>query len=120
MAGQIARAASIFEVDEVVVYTETGHFSQLDGEFRGANRKSDANVFLARILQYLETPQYLRKALFPMHPDLRYAGLLNPLDAPHHVREQQDVPFREGGLARLLLLLLLMCVNACVHERVRV
>jgi hypothetical protein len=26
------------------------------------------------VAQYLETPQYLRKALIPMHPDLRLAG----------------------------------------------
>ena len=29
-------------------------------------------AFLMRILQYLETPQYLRKALFPMHNSLRF------------------------------------------------
>lgn len=29
-------------------------------------------AFLLRILQYLETPQYLRKALFPMHNSLRF------------------------------------------------
>ena len=35
---------------------------------------SDGNTFLARLLQYLETPQYLRKQLFPMHPDLKLVG----------------------------------------------
>ncbi len=49
-----------------------------------------------RILEYLETPQYLRKALYPMHPDLKYAGLLNPLDAPHHLRYNEMSPYREG------------------------
>jgi predicted SPOUT superfamily RNA methylase MTH1 len=47
---------------------------------------SAPDVFFARVMQYLETPQYLRKALFPIHPDLKLAGLLNPLDAPHHLR----------------------------------
>lgn len=28
--------------------------------------------FLIRILRYLETPQYLRRALFPMHNSLRF------------------------------------------------
>lgn len=28
--------------------------------------------FMARVLQYLETPQYLRRALFPMHDSLRF------------------------------------------------
>ncbi|CAN0518176.1 unnamed protein product, partial [Ectocarpus sp. 8 AP-2014] len=47
-------------------------------------------------LQYAETPQYLRKQLFPMHSSLRLAGLLNPLDAPHHMRADDACPFREG------------------------
>lgn len=34
--------------------------------------------------------------LYPVHPDLQFAGLLNPLDAPHHVRATEDVPYREG------------------------
>ena len=44
----------------------------------------------------METPQYLRKKLFPMHSSLRLAGLLNPLDAPHHMRADDECPFREG------------------------
>lgn len=51
---------------------------------------------LPSIVQYAETPQYLRKQLFPMHPSLRLAGLLNPLDAPHHMRADDLCPFREG------------------------
>lgn len=101
LVSQIARAATIFNVDEVIVYCEAGFVSDasqetLEGEFRGAGRSSDPNVFLARVLQYLETPQYLRKALFPVHKDLKFAGLLNPLDAEHHVKADHDVPFREG------------------------
>jgi predicted SPOUT superfamily RNA methylase MTH1 len=44
----------------------------------------------------LETPQYLRKALIPMHSDLRLAGLLPPLDAPHHMRASEWKQYREG------------------------
>jgi len=33
-------------------------------------------VQMARILQYLECPQYLRKSFFPQHKDLEYAGWL--------------------------------------------
>lgn len=29
-------------------------------------------AFLIRILQYLETPQYLRKSLFPKHNSLKF------------------------------------------------
>lgn len=62
LAGQIARAATVFNIDEVVVFCETTSKSgvgktSVDGEFKGASKSSDPNVFLARILQYLETPQ---------------------------------------------------------------
>ena len=56
----------------------------------------DPHTFLARVLQYLETPQYLRKALFPMHRDLRLAGLMPPLDCPHHLRFEDASEYREG------------------------
>lgn len=56
----------------------------------------DANSFMAMILQYLETPQYMRRTLFPMHPHLRFAGLLPPLDSPHHLRFEDRSPYREG------------------------
>ena len=40
--------------------------------------------------------RYLRKALFPLHSSLRLAGLLPPLDCPHHLRRDDLSPFREG------------------------
>ena len=99
LAGQIARAAAIFNVDEIVVFDEdagkAGGTLDKNG-FEKNGGASDPNIFLARILQYLETPQYLRKAIFPMHRDLRFAGLLNPLDCPHHLRIEDDFPYREG------------------------
>ncbi len=36
------------------------------------------------------------RALVPMHRDLRLAGQLPPLDAPHHMRADEWRPFREG------------------------
>ena len=41
-----------------------------------------------------------RRALIPMHPDLKYAGMLPPLDAPHHLRSTEWGPFREGVVRR--------------------
>ncbi|CAG0914246.1 unnamed protein product [Notodromas monacha] len=116
VAGQIARAATIYRVDEVIVYddtkptttsasTENGCEERYtkredtdyeEDAFRGGFQKGRGAVQLARILQYLECPQYLRRALFPVHPDLKYAGLLNPLDAPHHMRRDEASPYREG------------------------
>ncbi|SOV83068.1 RNA methyltransferase, putative [Plasmodium sp. gorilla clade G3] len=47
-------------------------------------------------LQYLETPQYLRKHLFPITNFLKNSGLMNPVHAPHHLRSDEWLPFREG------------------------
>ncbi|XP_038222924.1 putative methyltransferase C9orf114 [Zerene cesonia] len=100
LAGQIARAACVFCVDEVIVFDDIG--DQLNTK---KSKLEDADgvivarkscVQLARILQYLECPQYLRKHFFPIHKDLEFAGLLNPLDAPHHLRMSNDFKFREG------------------------
>ncbi|XP_030876951.1 putative methyltransferase C9orf114 homolog isoform X2 [Leptonychotes weddellii] len=67
LAGQIARACTIFCVDEIVVFDEEG-----------------------------QDAKYLRKAFFPKHQDLQFAGLLNPLDSPHHMRQDEESEFREG------------------------
>ncbi|KAK7868396.1 hypothetical protein R5R35_013683 [Gryllus longicercus] len=106
LAGQIARAACVFKVDEVVVFDDIGTCAPNDVTFQieaaadsGVDHKTPIRrscVQMARILQYLECPQYLRRFFFPLHKDLQYAGLLNPLDAPHHLRQDDDFPFREG------------------------
>ncbi|XP_016306675.1 putative methyltransferase C9orf114 [Sinocyclocheilus anshuiensis] len=97
LAGQIARACGVFCVDEVVIFDELREdVKSVEGEFRGIGKKGQGCVQLARILQYLECPQYLRKSFFPKHQDLQFAGLLNPLDSPHHMRIDEEVEFREG------------------------
>lgn len=98
LAGQIARACGVFCVDEVVIFDDLGEedAKSVEGEFKGIGKKGQACVQLARILQYLECPQYLRKSFFPKHPDLQFAGLLNPLDSPHHMRMDEEAEFREG------------------------
>lgn len=52
LAGQIARAAAVFNVDEVVVIDESNPQPGQVGK---------AAALLARVLQHMETPQYLRK-----------------------------------------------------------
>jgi predicted SPOUT superfamily RNA methylase MTH1 len=89
LVSQISRAAAIFCIDEIVVYKDAQ-------ASKNAHTKHEALGFFTRNLEYLETPQYLRKALFPMHPDLRYSGLLNPLDTPHHLRSDERFEYREG------------------------
>jgi hypothetical protein len=147
-AGQIARAATIYHVDEIVVFDDKltvtptlwnrnhhrNHHHHHHRNYHHRNRNSkdhkekeltqpegnnkdnvtehtnkdddnqndkltrttDPHLFLARLLQYCECPQYLRKHFFPMHPDLQFTGLLPPMDAPHHVRALDRSKYREG------------------------
>jgi hypothetical protein len=69
----IGRAAAIFRVDEIIIYPDNPRVSQ----------KSDMDL-VATFVAYMETPQYLRKRLFKIKPELRYAGVLPPLRTPHH------------------------------------
>ncbi|MEM2282119.1 MAG: putative RNA uridine N3 methyltransferase [Candidatus Hadarchaeales archaeon] len=70
--GVVGRALAVFRVERVIVYDD-GHPAS----------KKDAKV-ITRLLEYMETPQYLRKILFKSEPQLRYAGILPPLRTPHH------------------------------------
>ncbi|KAH8927396.1 DUF171-domain-containing protein [Atractiella rhizophila] len=94
LAGQIARTCAIFSVSEIVIYND------LLSPYPTGNTKEDPHAFLSLLLEYLETPQYLRKALFPLQPALKLAGLLPPLDCPHHLRKEDtweaNGGFREG------------------------
>uniref|UniRef100_A0A453MAM7 Uncharacterized protein n=1 Tax=Aegilops tauschii subsp. strangulata TaxID=200361 RepID=A0A453MAM7_AEGTS len=102
LAGQIARAAAVFRIDEIVVF-DSSPAAENGG---GAEEEEESGArFLVRILEYLETPQYLRRRLFPMHKNFKYVGLLPPLDAPHHVRKHEWSEFREGGISLSLSLL---------------
>lgn len=55
VAGQIARAAAVFCVDEIVVFDDG--IKHTGGNARAPREGWDPCVFLARVLQYLETPQ---------------------------------------------------------------
>ena len=76
---QIARACSIFRVKTIYIYH--------DMSFR--YEKNDLNL-LKTILGYLDTPQYLRKALYPRMEILEYAGILHPIKSPHH-KDREDI-----------------------------
>jgi len=94
LAGQIARAAAVFCVDEIVVFDDENTQNNANNDL--TVKKSRGCEQLSRILQYLECPQYLRKHFFPIHKDLQYAGVLNPTDMPHHLRAGEDSIYREG------------------------
>jgi hypothetical protein len=92
--GIIARAAATFRVEEIIIYRD-----------RPNEEQGDEVEFITTILRYVETPQYLRKLLFPANPMLRYAGVLPPLRTPHHPLEKRSWrlkpgEFREGVVTR--------------------
>ncbi len=72
--GLIARAMAVFRVEEVLVYN-TG--------FLPPSRIRDADL-LVKLLKYLDTPQYLRRRVFPKSSSLQYAGTLPPLRTRSH------------------------------------
>lgn len=75
--GQIARACSIFGVDRIYIY-------------RDSRQNFEQDYMVAReILEYAETPQYLRKRLIGKKSDLENVGLLPPLRIPHHQLESR-------------------------------
>src|SRR3989449_3764334 len=85
--GFVSRALATFRVEEVIIYRDRAT-AEIDRE---------ANL-IEKMLTYIETPQYLRRLLFKMDPDLQYAGTLPPLRTPNHPDKQNPSPglLREG------------------------
>ena len=113
LAGSIARALAVFCVDEIVIFEDNEENYQQDGlqqqqqqeegrhqtpssSSSGLTAYSDPSHYLAHVLSYLETPPHLRKRIFPMHPNLRTAGVLPSLDMPHHLRQNEWCDYRDG------------------------
>ena len=96
-AGRIARVLAIFSVDEVVIYDDSP-VDQRPAVFDRDAYTGDVDPahFLEHLLTYLETPTFMRKTLFPLHPNLRSQGLLPNMDMPHHPHKDEWLPYREG------------------------
>jgi len=80
----LARACSIFKIDTIFVYQD-------------GNNKQDGSL-LVMILKYLETPQFLRKRLFPKMNDLKFAGVLQPLKIPSHITPANSKKINRGDV----------------------
>lgn len=86
LVGQVARAAVVYNVCEIIIFNEDSSPHSL--------ARCDRIV---KLFEYAECPQYLRKRIFGIEPDLKYAGLIHPLEAQHHLRTSQiECPYREG------------------------
>ncbi len=79
--GLIARAASVFRMDRVVIYRD---------------REQNDTRFMSLVLRYAETPQYLRKMLFPRMRELSQVGVLPPLRTAHHPVNSESTTLRVG------------------------
>ena len=89
--GQIARVSAIFRIEEIIFF-KSPFMTSID---RKKERKR-----VETILSYIETPQYLRKWIFPIMKELAHAGELPPLATPHHPDRAhsrlKEGEFREG------------------------
>ena len=94
--GRVARAMAIFSVDEVVIFDDTPMDKRANADPDAYTGDTDPAHFMEHILTYLEAPPFMRKLLFPIHPNLRSQGLLPSLDMPHHPHKDEWLPYREG------------------------
>ncbi|MDI9619895.1 MAG: RNA methyltransferase [Candidatus Nezhaarchaeota archaeon] len=86
--GFIARVLSVFRVEELVLYVDK-------------TSNLDERPLLSKLFNYIACPQYLRKRVFRLDPDLKYAGLMPPLNTPNHplergIRDLPEISYREG------------------------
>ena len=79
--GHIARAAAVFRYNRIVIYR--------DPEFNDTR-------FIEMVLRYMDTPQYLRRMLFPRREELRHVGLLPPLRTAHHPLNSKSESLKIG------------------------
>jgi len=85
---QIARAAGIFQIKEIIIYKDGREF------------ENDSKL-LSTILRYLETPQHFRKRLYPKSGLLQFVGALSPIKMPNQtgtsdVKQVKKGDIREG------------------------
>ena len=81
--GQIARAAAVFQFNRIVIYRDP--------------ERNDSR-FMAMVLRYMETPQYLRKMLIPRREELCHVGMLPPLRTAHHPIDSKSESLKIGEL----------------------
>lgn len=85
--GRFARAFSIFGVKKIIIYR--------DPTIKNIN--SD-KLLMKLILDFLNTPQYLRKLIYPLNHELSYIGLLPPIKAPQHKKKIKLSELKAGEL----------------------
>ncbi len=84
----------MFRVKKIFIYHD-----------KTTNTPTEDFSLLKTVLRYLDTPQYLRKLLYPLSDKLEYAGLLHPINAPHHRKLERirDVKFGDVRVGVILM-----------------
>ena len=89
--GLIARACSIFKINEIIIYRD-GKENEHDG------------ILLTTILRFLETPQYFRRQKFPYSNMLKFTGILPPLKIPNQTGTSNYKLFKPGTIREGLII----------------
>ena len=89
--GQIARIAGIFKISKIFILK--------------TNTKQDSDLeFIKKILEYLNTPQYLRKKKYSIDKDLKHVGRLPPLATYLHHLSKKEENLKNGEIREGLIL----------------
>ena len=91
---QISRSCSIFCVNKIIIYHD-----------RSVKAEKIDKKMLKTILEYLDTPPYLRKKIYPKMWILKHAGILPPIKSPHHkahidIKDIKDIEIRFGFVVK--------------------
>ncbi|HEX5905277.1 MAG TPA: putative RNA uridine N3 methyltransferase [Candidatus Nitrosocosmicus sp.] len=89
---QLSRTLSLFRINNLYIYHD-----------KILNPGSYERQFLTTILEYLDTPQYLRRKIYPMSQMLKSVGRLHPIRSPHH-KDKVEVKYLKSGEIRVGLL----------------
>jgi len=82
---QIARAAGIFQIKDIIIYKDGREF------------ENDSKL-LSTILRYLETPQHFRKRLYPKSGLLQFVGALSPIKMPNQTVTADAKQVKKGDV----------------------
>ncbi len=86
---QLSRALSIFRIENIKVYHD-----------KVLNPSTYESRFITTILEYLDTPQYLRRKIYPRSEMLKEVGRLHPIRSPHH-KDKVDLKNLKSGEIRV-------------------
>jgi predicted SPOUT superfamily RNA methylase MTH1 len=89
---QLSRSLSIFRVDNIFIF----HDKIINP------KKYEAN-FIVTLLEYLDTPQYLRRKIYAKLDFLKHVGKLHPIRSPHH-KDKIPLDDVESGETRVGIL----------------